>query len=227
MAVLLCNRSRLLTAALGLALALACGGPCAAGQAAGGFLDAVLGSVDGRVVTASDVTIARALSLFGARPSDAPIRKADAEGLVDARLIDREAVQLAIGGSPQEVDEAWRAAAERIGGIPVLQAWMDQADLAEAWVRRLVEEDQRWRRFIELRFQSFVFITDAEVSQALGPGEHSPETRERTRQRLQAEAAERDMQAWLVDARKRASIRYAELGEDGVPVPFPMAQVRP
>ncbi len=226
MAVLLCNRSRLLTGVLALALLLACGGPCAAGQA-GEFLDAALGSVDGGVVTASDVTIARALSLFGARPSDAPIRKADAEGLVDARLVDREAVQLAIGGSPPEVDEAWQAAAERIGGLPVLRAWIDQAGLTEAWVRRLVEEDQRWRRFIELRFQSFVFITDAEVSQALGPGEHSPEARERTRQKLQADAAERDMQAWLVDARKRASIRYADLGEDGVAVPFPMPQLRP
>ena len=104
---------------------------------------------------------------------------------------------------------------------------MDRAGLTEAWVRKLVEEDRRWRRFIELRFQSFVFVIEDEVTQALGPGEHSTEVRERTREKLQADATDRDMQAWLVEVRKRATVRYAELGEGGVPVPFPMPQLRP
>jgi hypothetical protein len=227
MAVLPRYRSLLLKAVLGLALALLSGGPCSAGQTAEGFLDAVLASVDGRMIAASDVAITRALSLFGARPSDAPIRKPDAERLVDARLIEQEAVQLAIGGSPQEFDEAWRAAAERVGGMPALQTWIDQAGLTEAWVRQLVERDLRWRRFIDLRFRSFVFVSEDEVTQALGPGEHSPEVRERTRERLQTDATNRDLEVWLVEARKRASVRYAGFGEGDVPVPFPMPKVRP
>jgi hypothetical protein len=226
-AVLPRNRSRLLRAVLGLALALVAGGICSAGQAAESFLDAALASVDGRMIAASDVTIARALSLFGARPSDAPIQIPDARRLVDTRLIEQEAVQLTIGGSPQEIEEAWRAAAERIGGMPALRAWIDQAGLTEAWVRKLVEEDLRWRRFIDVRFHSFIFVSEDEVTQALGPGEHSPEVRERTREKLQTDATNRDVEAWLVEARKRATIRYAEFGEEGVPEPIPMPKVRP
>lgn len=227
MAVLPRNRSRLLRAVLGLALALSSAGLCSVGQAAEKFLDAALASANGRMIAASDVTIARALSLFGARPSDAPIRKPDTETLVDARLIEQEAIQLAIGGAPQEVDEAWRATAERVGGMPALQAWVEQAGLTETWVRTLVGEDLHWRRFIDLRFRSFVFVSEDEVTQALGQGEHSPEVRERTRERLQTDATNRDVETWLVEARKRATVRYAELGEGGIPVPFPMPQVHP
>ena len=227
MAVLPRNRSRLLKAVLGLALALLSGGLRSAGQAAESFLDAALASVDGRMIAASDVTIARALSLFGARPSDAPIGELDAERLVDARLIEREAVQLAIGGSPQEFDDAWRAAAERVGGMPALQIWIEHTGLTESWVRKLAEEDLRWRRFIDLRFRSFVFVSEDEVTQALGSGEHSPEVREGTRERLQTDATNRDLEAWLVEARQRATVRYAEFGKGGVPVPFPMPKARP
>jgi hypothetical protein len=216
-----------LKAVLGLALALVAGGLCSAGQAAESFLDAALASVDGRMIAASDVTIARALSLFGARPSDASIRKLDAERLVDARLIEQEAVQLAIGGSPQEFDDAWQAAAEGVGGMPALRTWIDQAGLTESWVRRLVEQDLRWRRFIDLRFRSFVFVSEDEIAQVLGPGDHSPEAREKTRERLQTDATNRDLEAWLVEALKRATVRYAEFGKDGDPVPFPMPRVHP
>jgi len=222
MAVLPRNRSRLLKGALGLFLTLSFGGPCSAGQPAERFLDAVLASVNGRIIAASDVAIARALSLFGVEPSDAPIQRADAETLVDSRLIDQEAVQLAIGGTPQEFEEAWRAAADKVGGMSALEAWMDQNDLSGAWIRKMVEADLRWRRFIDLRFRAFVFISDSDVSQALGPGAHAAEAREETRKKLQADAVNRDVTAWLTEARKRATIQHADLVEGGVPLPIPM-----
>jgi hypothetical protein len=221
MAILPRNRPRILRAFFGLTLALVLG-VASPGQTADTFLDAVLAGVNGTIVAASDVAIARALSLFGAEPSGAPIRKADAEKLVDSRLIEQEAVQLAIGGTPQDLEEAWQAAAERAGGLPRLQAWMDQIGVAEAWVKTMVEADLRWRRFIDLRFRSFVFISDAEVTQVLGPGSQSAEVREKTREKLRAEAVSRDVAEWLAEARKRASIQYAEPGESGVPLPFPM-----
>ena len=215
-----------MSAAFGLAVALLlC--VASAGQAADTFLDAVLASVDGGIVAASDVAIARTLSLFGAQPSDAPIRQKDAEQLVDSRVIDREAIQLAIGGNAQEEEEAWRAAAERIGGMPSLRAWMDMNGLAEAWIKKMVEADLRWRRFIDLRFRSFVFISDADLAEALGSGTPSAEDREKTRERLRAETITRDVSEWLTEARKRVSIRYAEFGERGVPPPFPLPPVRP
>ena len=186
------------------------------------FLDAVLAGVAGSTIVASDVAAARGLSLFGARPSDAPIRKGDAERLVDGRLIDLEAAQLAIGGNPQEAEEAWQAAAERVGGMAALHAWMDRSLLDEARVRRLVEADLRWRQFVDLRFRAFVFISEAEVTAALGSETHSQEVREGTRERLRAEATDRDLAEWLAEARKRVSVRYAALGEGGIPLPFPM-----
>ena len=221
MAILHRNRPRLLSVAAGFGLIVLL---CAASAAvAATFLDAVLAGVAGSTIVASDVAAARGLSLFGARPSNAPIRKEDAERLVDGRLIDQEAAQLAIGGDPQETEEAWQAAAERVGGMAALHAWMDRSRLDEVRVRRLVEADLRWRRFVDLRFRAFVFISEAEVTAALGPETHSSqEVREGTRERLRAEATDRDLAEWLSEARKRVSVRYAALGEGGIPLPFPM-----
>jgi hypothetical protein len=220
MAILHRNWPRFLSVAAGFSLAVLL---CAASAAvAATFLDAVLADVAGSMIVASDVAVARGLSLFGARPSDAPIRKGDAERLVDGRLIDQEAAQLAIGGNPHEAEEAWQAAAERVGGMAALHAWMDRSLLDEAQVRRLVEADLRWRRFVDLRFRAFVFISEAEVTAALRPETHSPEVREGTRERLRAEATDRDLAEWLVEARKRVTVRYAALGEGGILLPFPM-----
>ena len=104
MAILHRNRPRLLRLAAGFSLGILL---CVASAAvAATFLDAVVAGVAGSASVASDVAAARGLSLFGARPSDAPIRKGDAERLVDGRLIDQEAAQLAIGGNPHEAEEA-------------------------------------------------------------------------------------------------------------------------
>ena len=221
MAILHRNRPRLLRVAAGVLLAALLGG-ASAGEAAETFVDAALASVSGTIIAAGDVAIARALSLFGARPSDAPIGKLDAERLVDGRLIEQEAVQLAIGGDPQDAEDAWRTAAERVGGMPALRAWMEHTHLDEAWVRKLVEADLRWRRFIDLRFRAFVFVSEAEVTEALGPDVHAQQVREKTRDRLRAEATNRDVAEWMAEARKRVAVRYADLGERGFPLPFPM-----
>ena len=67
---------------LGLLVGLVCVGALGASSpalAAEAFLDAVLASVAGKTVTVTDVAIGRALSLFGLRPSEAPIGRADVE----------------------------------------------------------------------------------------------------------------------------------------------------
>ena len=85
-----------------------------------------------------------------------------------------------------------------------------------------MEADLRWRRFVDLRFRAFVFISEAEVTAALGTETNSQEVREGIRERLRAEATDRDLADWLAETRKRVSIRYAALGEGGIPLPFPM-----
>jgi hypothetical protein len=190
--------------------------------AAGTFLDAVLASVAGKTVTVTDVAIGRALSLFGLRPSEAPIGKGEVEQVVNAVLLEREAAQLAIGDAPEEVETAWHAAADRLGGMPALLAWMTQAELDERWVKSLVETDLRGQRFIDLRFRAFAFVSDADVTAALGPGAHAPDVRDRAREVLRTQAIDRAVADWLADARTRNPIGLSDTGARGVSPPFSM-----
>jgi hypothetical protein len=221
MAILSRNRSGVLGLLVGLACVSALGASSSA-LAAGTFLDAVLASVAGKTVTATDVAIGRALSLFGLRPSGAPIGRVEIEQVVNAVLLAREAAQLAIGDTPEEVEAAWRASADRIGGMPALLAWMTQEGLDERWVKSLVETDLRGQRFIDLRFRAFSFVSDADVATALGPGAHAPDAREHTREALRIQAIDRAVADWLAEARTRHSIGLSDTGAGNVPPPFSM-----
>jgi hypothetical protein len=115
--------------------------------------EAVLAEVDGTVITAADVGVARALGLFGLRPSPEPIRRTDIDRLLDARLVEQEAIRLNIEGSDDEVEAAWASAVERMGGVEPAIAWLMQAQIEPDWVRAFVEADVRRQRFVALRFQ--------------------------------------------------------------------------
>jgi hypothetical protein len=210
---------------LGVLVCLACVGALGTSSpalAAGAFLDAVLASVAGKTVTVTDVAIGRALSLFGLRPSEAPIGRADVESLANAVLMEREAAQLAIGDNREEVQAAWDEASDRVGGMPALRTWMTQAGLDEAWVKSLVERDLRRQRFIDLRFRAFAFVSDAEVTAALGPGVHGPDALERARELLRLQAIDRAVADWLADARARTPVGFADTVAQGVLPPFSM-----
>jgi hypothetical protein len=84
-----------------------------------------------------------------------------------------------------------------------------------------VANDARWRRFIELRFRDFAFVTPDEVSAALGPGPHDAAAVERTRARLREEEAERQLAAWLREARERMPVRRLIPDNARIPTPFP------
>jgi hypothetical protein len=186
------------------------------------FLDAVLAAQDDTSITASDIALARALSLFGFHPADDPIRTTDVKRLLDARLVEREAARVGIGGSPKEAEEAWEASAAPWGGTPALMAWAEEHGIPELWARELVQADLRWRRFIDLRFRAFVFVSETDVAKALGPGAHPPAERERARSLLQADAVQGELDRWLVEARARARIQMAPVGVEPVPNPIPM-----
>lgn len=192
-----------------------------AGVAGGTFVDAVLGSVEARVVTASDIALARALGLLGFAPTAAPIGAGDVDRMLDALLVLQEAEQLDIGGGSDEAEAAWRAVAERLGGRPAVERWLAEAAIEPARAQALVASDARWRRFIELRFADFVLVMPADVAAALGPGQHDAAAVERARARLRAEEAERQLAAWLRESRERATVR--RLLGDGEQVPAPFA----
>jgi len=220
MAVLPDDRQSVLIRALStlaLLAALALGG---APSASAAVVDAVLADVNGTTITLSDVALARALGLFGLAPSDAPVSRQEVARLVDARLAEREAARLEIEGSAAEVEEGWQAAGARVGGMAALTSWLGATDIDPGWARQLVEADVRWRRFIEVRFQAFVFVADSDVAAAIGSAAVTTEERERVRQRLTEESTQRDLAAWLQEARSRARIHYADAAEASLPPPF-------
>ena len=185
--------------------------------AASTLVDAVLGEVDGHVVTASDIALARALGLFGFQPSTAPITASDLERLVAARIVVREARQIGVGGSPAEIDEAWRAAAERAG-----HAWLDATGVEPEWARATVAADVQWHRFIDARFRAFVFVSEPEVRAALGPGDHGPDERARMRAMLGEREVQRRLSAWIAESEERLRVRRLLAPGDSVPCPMPM-----
>lgn len=222
MAALLQHRPRLLRGLAALLLALALAGPAAASR----LLEAVLADVDGRLITASDVAVARRLGLFGLPPAAGPVTGAEAERLVDAWLMEAEASRLELAGGLEERAGAWREAEARAGGPQALAAWAGAAGLDLAWIRRLVEVDLAGRRFLELRFRRFVFVTNTEIVELLGPGPHPMEARERAQAALREERAGRALAAWLLGARREARIRRAALAPGGILLDLPAAPPR-
>jgi hypothetical protein len=220
MATLLQHRPVLLIGLLALGLAMLAGPALQADADA--LLDAVLADVDGEVVTASDIALARALGLFGVAPSDAPIAPQDVARFLDALLLSREAQRLQIQGTPAERETAWEAAGERLGGPEALATWLRDAGIAEAWARRMVEADLSRRRFIAVRFRAFAFVSEAEILELLGPGDHPTAARDRARATLVDESVTRALAEWLREARAQVRIRRVPLPTAGVPVPLPM-----
>jgi hypothetical protein len=188
--------------------------------AAAPVVDAVMGDVNDTVLTLSDIALARALGLLGFGPSDAPVTRPDVARLMDARLVEREAVRLEIAGSAAEVEAAWQAVGSRAGGMAALTRWLEATGIDPGWARQLVETDVRWRRYIEVRFRAFVFVTESEVTAALGSSGGAADERERTRRRLTEEATQRDLAHWLEEARGRAQIHYAGAADAALPPPF-------
>jgi len=205
--------------ALVLAAGLLAPAPAATAPA---LVDAVLAAVDAAPVTAGDVALARALGLFGFTPSSpAPIVAADVERLIRARLVVDEAERLDIVIGDADLEAAWRALAERHGGGAALDARLARSAVEPAWARRMLRDHLRHERFVELRFRAFVFVLEDEVTAALGPGEHAPAARERARERLRAELADRRLAEWLEEAARRVPTRRLLSPDDTVSLPWP------
>jgi hypothetical protein len=178
-------------------------------------VDATLAVVGRSLVTLSDVTMARALGVFGLEPSNAPVTSAELERYLDGQLAAREAVQLALDVPAADVEAAW----QRAGGA-ALGARLHALGIDPAWARRLLEADLQARRFLDLRVRAFVFVTESDVDDALGGGPSDDATRARTRAHLEAEAVARALDEWREDARARTRIRRIPAGDGPWPPPF-------
>jgi hypothetical protein len=198
-------------AAVALAVASAAPGHAAESKP----VDATLAVVADSLVTLGDVTLARALGLFGLERADGPVTDAEVERYLDGQLAVREAHQLDIDVPDAELERAWEAA-----GGATLGRRLEALGIDPAWARRLIEADLRGRRLLDLRVRSFVFVTEADVDDALGAGPRDEATRAKTRTRLEAEAAARSRAEWREDARERIRIRRIPAGPGPWPAPF-------
>jgi hypothetical protein len=185
------------------------------------FVDGVVAQVDGVVVTASDVALGRALGLFGLTPATGPLSESEIQRYLDGQLLAREGARIGVEPTAADEAEAWAAVIHRAGGEDALMRWLRLADVDMEWARRLAHDDLRMRQFVDLRFRALAFVSEADLTAALGPGPHDEETREQTRARLEREAADQRLTEWLAEARARASVtpRVVKLGQ--VPNPLP------
>jgi hypothetical protein len=166
------------------------------------LVDTVVAEIASRPVTLSDIALARALGRFGLEPATGPITDAELAKYLDAQLAAREARQLAVEVSAADVDRAW----DKAGGA-ALATQLTEAGVDPAWARRILEDDLRIERFVDLRFRAFAFVTDFDVDEALGPGDHDEATRASKRDRLRDDMIARAYATWKDDARQRIPIR--------------------
>jgi hypothetical protein len=186
-----------------------------------GFVDGVVAQVDGVIVTASDVALGRALGLFGLTAAAGPLSQAEIQRYLDGQLLAREGARIGVEPTAADAAEAWAVVIRRAGGEEALTRWLRLADVDLEWARRLAHDDLRMRQFVDLRFRALAFVSEADLTAALGPGPHDEQTREEMRARLEREAADQRLTEWLAEARTRASVspRVAWLGQ--VPNPLP------
>jgi hypothetical protein len=184
------------------------------------FVDAVLADVEAQTLTASDVALARALGALGFSPTTDPIDARDVDRMIHARLELAEAQRLGIDAGDEEIDRAWEVIAQALGGRAALDVWLEDVGVARDAARMIVRQDLRLKSFVELRFRAFAFVSEEEVD-AAGAG-RTPAERDRVRNRLRAEKADRELGAWLEAEMRRASIRRVLAPGDRVPCPLPM-----
>jgi hypothetical protein len=185
------------------------------------FVDSVVAEIDGAVVAASDVALARALGLFGLLPAASPLSAAEIDRYADGRLLLREATR--IGVEVTEADRAaeWAKVAGRAGGESALTSWLLAADIDLARARQMVDDDLRRRRFVDVRFRALAFVSEAELSAALGPGPHSEADREAARSRLEEETTQHRLAEWLSEARAAGAVHRLTGQSSQVPDPLP------
>ena len=196
--------------ALVLAVALA-PAPAAspAPPAAGEILERILAVVDERPLLLSDV---RALSAVRGLAEGKAL-----EAAVDERLMHVEAARLPQADVPAEEED--RALALLLETHPALRDEVPEPDL-----RRLLRRQLAILKYVEFRFRPQVRVSDEEVRKAweeeqagrpAGPA--LEDEQEAIRERLERQALDERIEAWVKELRARADVRYVPSPAAGGP----------
>ena len=171
----------------------------ASGQPAAGSttIESVVAVVDGRPLLLSDQ---RALEQVRGLPPPAAL-----EALVDERLMQIEASRLPQAEVlPEEEEQATRELLER---RPALAPLVPAPDL-----RRLARRQLAILKYVEFRFRPQLRVSDEDVRAAFerdpSVGDSLEQAREQVRARLERQALDERVEAWVKELRSRAEVRY-------------------
>ena len=176
------------------------------------IVDRVAITVGNKVITESEIDLRIRLTAFenDEKPDlSLASRRVAAQRLIDQKLVERE---MEVGRYPRVVPEA----AKQLTASPSLKEYrLTPEDLARdlAWQRELLT-------FLSLRFRPAVQVTDQDVEKYFKENSLKGElndVRAEIEEKLTGERADKELDLWLQDQRRRTRIEYAlkDLAEDG------------
>lgn len=185
------------------------------------LVDRVVARIDDEAILRSDVERALALGTLEAWPGESAeeLRHRVLDGLIDHRLRLREADRFgAPVVAPEAVERQVAALAERLGGLPALEARLAELGLDLAGLRYLVERQLVVLLYIDSHLAPRVFVPTDEVAayyrDELAPemeqrGAALPpldEVREDIRRVLRERRLDREIAAWTAELRSEARV---------------------
>lgn len=194
----------------------------AEGARAQKVVDQILTLVDDQVITKTDLLWSLALdkdSPSPAGPVSSDILRQKLDVMIDERLIAQEATRLpGAEVSQEEIDQRRRKLIESFPSEAAFRQRIESVGLTPQRLDELIRERILIDRFIEFRFQSFVFVSEDEIKRyyenVLAPqirerGAVPPpidQVREEIQPILRREKINEEIDRWLIEARQRAEI---------------------
>lgn len=158
------------------------------------LVDRIAGSIDGEIITYSDIRIERMIGL--SEGSDREIL----QRLIDRRLLLREAERFKITGGDEDIQKVQKRLEDirtRLGGDQLLEI-LREYSLTEADILRMLKEDLLAEKFVNFRVNFFVVISNETVN-AYYHG-HQDEFRGRTLEEVHEQIKEK---LFHIEARRR------------------------
>jgi hypothetical protein len=211
-------RGALLAGCIAAALVLALPAPA---RVSAELIDRVLASVNGEVITLSDLRQAQAFNAaLGGGEAGGPAASETLEGLVNRRLILQEAARVKFEPVPdQDAADALDKLRRRLGTEEAYRKLLDDMGAGENQLRRLLKEQLVVQRFLDKKIGLFARATRDEVQEyyAGHPREFSgksfAEVQKELTVVLSQQKAGQQLEQFIADLKGRADIRMNRLQE--------------
>jgi len=197
--------------------------PCPASQTpAPELVDQIITIVNDDIITRTDLLWSIAMDPKApapAGPLSADLLRQKLDTMIDERLISQEAARMpAADVTTEELDKARSAFIQSFGSEDVFRRRVESVGLTPARIDRLLRQRILINKFVDFRFQSFVFVSEKEIQayydQRLAPdilkaGRVAPplsKVRDDIAEILKREKINEEIDRFLREARQRANI---------------------